>query len=152
MTRRKFAKETVSESQLAEVWGDIVDRAQLRTAIAIGAATSLAAFYAASMFLGPLASNASIGKAFAMLVGIVGALIGGVACSFLFPPKRKMGAELSRTAGWQILVLEQIEQEEGAFGSLGELPPGVAEEMHDVGLYEVFRSFEQRRSELKQSA
>lgn len=136
-----------SEGQLAEVWGDVVSRRHLARAIVIGGVVSLVFFGIGLLVLAPLAETPQVGRALAMLLGILGCLTGGAICARLYAPKRVLTEELGAgTAEWQQQVLDQIEAEGGTIGKLSDLPPGVIAEMRETGLYEVFRDRESRKS------
>lgn len=135
-----------SDGQLAEIWGDVVSRPQLGKAILIGAAVSLAVYLIALAIIAPLASTPAIGKAIAMLAGILGCITGGAICARAFRPKRKVVEQVPAGAIWQTEILEQLEQEGGPMGRMEDLPPAVAAEMREVGLYSVFQDYEQHRA------
>jgi hypothetical protein len=129
---------------LAEVWGDIVRRRELITAIAIGAVVSLAAYWAATLLLAGKTENADIGKALAMLVGVAGCVISGVISAFLIKPKREVLDETSDDS-WRNGVLDQLASETGTVGHVSDLSPAVAAEMKEVGVYDLFESYERRQ-------
>ena len=134
------------DGQLAEIWGDVVSRPQLGKAILIGAVVSLAVYAVALATIAPLASTPAIGKALAMLAGIIGCILGGAICARLFQPKRRVVEQIAPGAIWQTEVLDQIAIEGGAIGSVEDLPAAVAQEMREVGLYSVFQDYEQDRA------
>lgn len=134
-----------AEGQLAEVWGDVVSRRHLARSIIIGGAVSLVFFGVGLAVLAPLAETPQIGRALAMLMGIVGCLTGGAICARMFAPKRILSEDLEAgTVDWQQQVLDQIEAEGGSIGDMADLRPEVIEEMRETGLYEVFRDRERR--------
>lgn len=145
MTHRNPARPTGAEGQLAEVWGDVVSRPQLGKAILIGAAVSLAVYGIALEIIVPRASTPDIGKALAMLAGIIGCIVGGAICARAFRPKRVVVEQVPAGATWQTEVLEQLEQEGGPIGRVEDLPASVAKEMKEVGLYDLFRDYERNR-------
>lgn len=146
MTKPNALQAPGPQGQLAEIWGDVVSRPQLGKAMIIGAVMSVAAYFAALQVIAPLAATPAVGKALAMLAGIIGSVASGAVCSRIFPPKRVVSEHISDASAWQVEVLEQLEQEGGPIGRLSDLPPVVAEEMRQVGLYEVFQTYEQGRS------
>jgi len=131
-----------AHGQLAEVWGDVVSRPQLAKAMAIGAVLSVAIYFIALALIAPLASTPAVGKALAMLAGIVGSVASGAICARMFPPKRVVVEHAATGTSWQTEVLEQLEQDGGPIGRVQDLPPVVANEMREVGLYEVFEKYE----------
>ncbi|MBY5377298.1 hypothetical protein [Rhizobium leguminosarum] len=146
MTEPNALRAPGSQGQLAEIWGDVVSRPQLGKAMIIGAVMSIAVYFAALQIIAPLAATPAVGKALAMLAGIIGSVASGAVCARIFPPKRVVSDHVADAGAWQVEVLEQLEQEGGPIGQLSDLPPVVAEEMRQVGLYEVFQNYEQGRS------
>ena len=136
-----------SGSQLAEVWGDVVSRPQLGKAILIGATCSVSAYFAALDVIVPLTTTSTIGRAMAMFCGVAGALLGGLLCSLLFPPKRTLVVDRAgSSATWQQEGIENLRQDEGSLGSMKDLPVYVIQEMRAVGLYRAFADFEERQA------
>ncbi|MDH2328297.1 hypothetical protein QCN27_15635 [Cereibacter sp. SYSU M97828] len=137
--------KSTSDGQLAEVWGDVVSRPHLGRAIIIGGVVSLVFYGIGLIFIAPLAVTPQVGRALAMLLGILGCLTGGAICARLFAPKRILSEELGAgTAEWQQQVLDQIEAEGGTIGDMADLPPEVVKELHETGLYDVFANRKSR--------
>ncbi|MEP7453874.1 hypothetical protein [Phyllobacterium sp. SB3] len=136
--------------QLAEIWGDVVSRPQLGKAMIIGAVASIAIYFLALQTIAPLASTPAVGKAIAMLAGILGSVASGAVCARLFAPKRMVVEQAQTGTVWQTEILEQLEQEGGPIGRVEDLPPPVAQEMREVGLYDLFKSYEERRNSGRQ--
>ncbi len=145
MTEPSMLRDATAQGQLAEIWGDVVSRPQLGKAMTIGAIISVAVYFIALHTIAPLAATPAVGKALAMLAGIIGSVASGAMCARIFPPKRVVSEHVAGASAWQSEVLEQLEQEGGAIGETRDLPPAVVEEMRQVGLYEVFQTFEQSR-------
>ncbi len=145
MTEPTALRAESSQGQLAEIWGDVVSRPQLAKAMAIGAIISVAVYFIALHTIAPLAATPAVGKALAMLAGIIGSVASGAICARIFPPKRVVSEHIAGASAWQSEVLAQLEQEGGPIGQVRDLPPAVVEEMRQVGLYEVFQTFEQSR-------
>lgn len=145
MTDTTPAPSAGRHGQLAEVWGDVISRPQLGKAMIIGAVLSVAAYFIALQLITPLAATPAIGKALAMLAGIVASVVGGAICARIFPPKRVVVEQVAAGTTWLTEVLEQLEQDGGPIGRVQDLPPVVAEEMRQVGLYEIFRNHESER-------
>lgn len=135
-----------AQGQLAEVWGDVVSRPQLGKAMIIGAVLSVAVYFIALEMVTPLADTPAIGKALAMLFGILGSVASGAICARIFPPKRIVAEHAAEGTSWQAEVLEQLQQDGGPIGRVDDLPPVVVDEMKQVGLYDVFRNFENGRT------
>ncbi len=145
MTDQNLVRATGPHGQLAEVWGDVVSRPQLSKAMIIGAILSVAVYYATLATIAPMAATPAVGKALAMLAGIVGAVISGAVCSRMFSPKRIVVEQVQTGTDWQSDILEQLEQEGGPIGRVEDLPAEVVQEMRDVGLYDLFKSYQDRR-------
>ncbi|WP_198018850.1 hypothetical protein [Azorhizobium doebereinerae] len=126
---------------LAEVWGDVVDLRHLAAAVVIGAAVSLGTYLVAARIFAGFIAVAAVGQAYAMLVGLVGCLVSGVICARLFAPKREV-LETAADPAWRIAALEQLAGETGSIGSVADLPPEVAAEMKELGLYDLFASYD----------
>ena len=122
---------------LAEVWGDTVDFGHLGKAVVIGAAVSLACFFVANSILAAVVSEPDIARAYAMLAGLGGCLVGGAICARLFPPKREV-VEHSAASFWQEEVLAQLVAESGTLGSVSDLPEATVREMKELDLYDLF--------------
>ena len=145
MTIQNVARTTNAHGQLAEVWGDVVSRPQLGKAMIIGAVLSVAVYFIALSTIAPLANTPAVGKALAMLAGIVGSVVSGAICARIFPPKRRVVEQAQTGTAWQVEVLEQLEQDGGPIGRVEDLPPVVAQEMREVGLYDLFKNYENGR-------
>ncbi|MDX3929852.1 MAG: hypothetical protein QHC90_29160 [Shinella sp.] len=150
MTVQNITRATGTHGQLAEVWGDVVSRPQLGKAMIIGAILSVAVYFIALATIAPLASTPAVGKALAMLAGIVGSVISGAICARVFPPKRTVVEQAQTGTAWQTEVLEQLEQEGGPIGRVEDLPPVVVQEMREVGLYDLFKNYENGRGASRQ--
>ncbi|MHC1551357.1 hypothetical protein [Phyllobacterium sp. K27] len=139
-----------AHGQLAEIWGDVVSRPQLGKAMIIGAVVSIAVYFFALQTIAPLASTPAVGRAIAMLAGILGSVVSGAICARMFPPKRTVVEQAQTGTAWQTEVLEQLEQEGGPIGRVEDLPPVVAQEMREVGLYDLFKNYENRSGASRQ--
>jgi len=125
------------KSDLYEVWGDTVNGRHLIYAIAIGAAVSLSAFFLAQHLLLGWVENVQMAKAYAMLVGIVGCLVGGAISAKLFKPKRSV-VEHQADPAWRAQVLSELRAEFGDLGQLSDLPADTLAELHEMDLYALF--------------
>lgn len=124
---------------LAEVWGDTVDLGHLGKAVVIGGVVSLACFFVANSILAAVVSKPDIARAYAMLAGLGGCLIGGAICARLFAPKREV-VEHATDSFWQEEVLAQLIAESGTLGSVSDLPAATVREMKELDLYDLFAS------------
>ncbi|SFB63963.1 hypothetical protein SAMN03159496_06365 [Rhizobium sp. NFR07] len=145
MTDQDVVRAAGPHGQLAEVWGDVVSRPQLAKAMIIGAILSVVVYYVALATIAPLATTPAVGKALAMLAGIVGSVISGAVCSRIFAPKRIVVEQVEKGTAWQADILAQLEQEGGTIGRVEDIPSEVAQEMREVGLYELFKSYQDSR-------
>ncbi|TRX73491.1 hypothetical protein [Pseudomonas mangiferae] len=123
---------------LYEVWGDTVAGRDLMLSILLGGAVSLGTFGLAHVALHQVVESVQMAKAYSMLVGILGCLAGGVASAWLFKPKRLVLEQVVDPAFRQQVVAELL-KEYGSLGRLEELSPHVVAELHELGLYELFR-------------
>ncbi|MCB8822903.1 hypothetical protein [Microvirga rosea] len=135
----------VAKYQLAEVWGDVVDLRQLGVAIIIGAAISLGTYFIAGRIFAATVEVAAVGRAYAMLAGLVGCVVSGIVCAKLFPPKREV-MESAADPSWRAEAMEQLAAETGTIGRIEDLPPVVAQEMKELGLYDLFASYDSNRN------
>jgi len=133
------------KSDLYEVWGDTVDGRHLIYSIAIGATVSLGAFFIARHLLAGWVDNVRMANAYAMLVGIVGCLIGGAISAKLFKPKRNV-VEHQADPAWRTQVLSALQDEFGDLGKLSDLPAETRSELHEMDLYELFADYERNHT------
>jgi hypothetical protein len=145
-----------------DVWGDTVDARHLKWAILIGIGVSFAAFTLANAILSRFVHDLAMARAYAMLVGLGGCLLGGVICARLFKPKR-IAAALEADEGRRAHLIATLVQAQGTrrtrrgntenaaagdargardasapYGGVASLPPHVIAEMREVGLYDLF--------------
>lgn len=125
----------------AEVWGDTVDLGHLAWSVVLGIGVSLGAFFAGKRVLSTLVADVAIARAYAMLVGLAGCLLAGVICAFLFKPKREV-VEHSSDESERFHVLEQLAAESGGLGSVSDLSPAARAEMAELGILDLFASYQ----------
>jgi hypothetical protein len=140
------ASQTMSQSDaasgsLAEVWGDTVDLKHLAWSIVLGVGISLGAFLIAKSLLAQFVTDAAIGRAYAMLVGLAGCVLAGAVCALLFKPKRLV-VEHTVDESERMHVLEQLAAESGGLGSIADLSRSARSEMEELGLLSLFADFE----------
>ena len=148
--------------QYVDVWGDTVDARHLKWSILIGISVSFTAFVLANAILSRFVHDPAMARAYAMLVGLGGCLLGGVICARLFKPKR-IAAALEADEGRRAQLIAELVRNQGTRGSrrrnaetgtashagsardtsssyngVGSLPPHVIAEMREVGLYDLF--------------
>ncbi len=143
-------KPPAKATDLAEVWGDIISRRQLAFSLIIGGVVSLAFYFIALRLLAGAGATPAIDRALAMLVGIVGCIVGGFICAQLFKPKRHLNEDVHGSDAWRMEILQQIETEEGEIGDARALPKVVQQEMKEVGLFDLFDQYHQ--NQMKQKA
>ena len=139
---------------LVEVWGDTVDSRHLAWSVVLGIAISLGAFTIANRILAPYVHDPAMSRAYSMLVGLLACLVAGAVCAKLFKPKRRVVEEAADGARLQG-VLEQLAAEPGGLGAVSDLPPAVAAEMKELGLYDLFADYERKAAaaaEMKRAA
>lgn len=129
--------------KLIEVWGDTVDSRHLLWAILIGAVISLSAFLIARHFLLGVVAQPAMAGSYAMLIGLGGCLVAGGLCAKLFAPKRVV-LEHDNDPHWRDAAMAELANEAGGLGKLADLPPAVAAEMREVGLYDLFENYEKK--------
>lgn len=127
----------MADDNLYEVWGDTVDSRHLLAAIAVGAACSLGAFFLAEHLLTGWVESPQMARAYAMLLGILGSLVGGGVSACLFKPKRHVVEHVADPA-WRQQVIEELRVEYGGIGQLSDLPPEVRNELRELGLESLF--------------
>lgn len=127
----------MADDNLYEVWGDTVDSRHLLAAIAVGAACSLGAFFLAERLLTGWVESPQMARAYAMLLGILGSLVGGGVSACLFKPKRHVVEHVADPA-WRQQVIEELRVEYGGIGQLSDLPPEVRNELRELGLESLF--------------
>lgn len=127
----------MADDNLYEVWGDTVDSRHLLAAIAVGAACSLGAFFLAEHLLTGWVESTQMARAYAMLLGILGSLVGGGVSACLFKPKRHVVEHIADPA-WRQQVIEELRVEYGGIGQLSDLPPEVRAELRELGLEQLF--------------
>jgi hypothetical protein len=144
-TERGYRPASVAstEYKLVEVWGDTVDTRHLAWSVVLGVVISFGAFLIANRVLATTVSDPAMARAYAMLVGLGGCLLSGAVCAKLFKPKREVIEEAHGEAGREE-VLAQLASEAGGLGRVADLPPAVAAEMKELGLYELFAEYEKR--------
>jgi hypothetical protein len=125
------------KSELYEVWGDTVDGRHLMYSITIGAVVSLGVFYAAQFLFVGWVANEQMARAYAMLVGIVGCLVGGAISARLFKPKRHV-VEHQADPAWRAQVLIELQSEFGDLGKMSDLPPETIAELKEMDLFDLF--------------
>jgi hypothetical protein len=129
------------KAELYEVWGDTIDSRHLMYSIAIGAVISLTAFFGAKYLLVGWVENVQMARAYAMLVGIVGCLLGGAVSAKLFKPKRHV-LEHQADPAWRAKALVELQNEFGDLGKLSDLPAATIAELREMDLYQLFADYE----------
>ncbi|WP_095156722.1 hypothetical protein [Pseudomonas sp. Irchel 3E13] len=131
----------MADDNLYEVWGDTVDSRHLMASIAVGAVCSLGAFFLAEHLLTGWVESDQMARAYAMLLGILGSLVGGAVSACLFKPKRHVVEHVTDPA-WRLQVIEELRAEYGGLGQMSDLPPEVLAELRELGLDRLFEDAE----------
>lgn len=121
--------------QLLEVWNDTVDSKHLVGSIAIGIGVAVPAFLISDHFFTTGGSDEELGHSYALLIGIVGCIIGAVISGMLFKPKRVITQSAADTRNRQD-VIDEVVEEYGDLGDPRDLSPAVQEEVRALGLFD----------------
>ncbi|TSI13147.1 hypothetical protein [Brevibacterium aurantiacum] len=120
--------------QLLEVWNDTVDSKHLVGSIAIGIGVAVPAFLISDHFF-TTTGDPELGHSYALLIGIVGCIIGAVISGILFKPKRVITESEADTRNRQE-VIDEVVEEYGDLGDPSDLKPAVQEEIRALGLFD----------------
>jgi len=113
------------------VWNDAVDPRQLTWAIALCVAVGLPAFLVSRAVLAGVLRQPALAGGYALLIGLVGCVLGAAVCTRLFRPKRVIteDAETDRVA-----ALAELERLGGTAEEFAALPRDVRDELRALGL------------------
>ncbi|MBM6591518.1 hypothetical protein [Brevibacterium sp. RIT 803] len=120
--------------QLLEVWNDTVDSKHLVGSIAIGIGVAVPAFLISDHFF-TTTGDPELGHSYALLIGIVGCIVGAVISGILFKPKRVITESEADTRNRQE-VIDEVVEEYGDLGDPRDLKPAVQEEIRALGLFD----------------
>lgn len=132
------APQVPAGQSLVEVWGDTAELRHMAWAIVLGIGISLSGFLIANKILQVHVASAELARAYAMLAGLAGCILSGVVCAVLFKPKRLVVEDGAADPRWREEVIEELRQQYGSLGTESDLSPAVAQEMRELGLYELF--------------
>lgn len=132
-------------SQLLEVWNDTVDSKHLIAGIAIGIGCAVPAYFVADYFFNSTGSDEALSHSYALLVGIVGCIIGAVITGLLFKPKRVITESAADTRGRQAII-DEIVEEYGELGDPRELKSAVQAEVKALGLFDALIENHEKRA------
>ena len=119
---------------LIEVWNDTVDSRHLTGGIAISVGIAVTAFLV-SDHLFAAADQTELGHSYALLIGILGCILGAVITGLLFKPKRVITTSTADTRSRQEII-DEIVEEYGDLGDPRELPEAVQNEVRTLGLFD----------------
>ena len=133
--------------QLLDVWNDTVDPRHLIGGIAIGVGIAVPAYLLADHFF---ASNGdeALGHSYALLIGIVGCIVGAVIAGLLFKPKRVITTSAADTRNRQE-VIDEIVEEYGELGDPRELGSATQAEVRALGLFDALVDNHEARAQEK---
>jgi hypothetical protein len=132
---------TTRPRRLIEVWGDTADQGHLAWSIGIGVVVSLTGFLLANRILKGSVDSPELARAYAMLAGLVGCVVAGVICAFLFAPQREVVDGVGADPRWREEVLAGLAAQYGGLGAIADLPPAVVKEMKELQIYELFANY-----------
>lgn len=133
--------------QLLEVWNDTVDPRHLIGGIAIAVGTAVPAYLIAD-HLFAAGGDEALGHSYALLVGIVGCIVGAVISGLLFKPKRVITTSAADTRSRQEIIDEVVE-EYGDLGDPRDLGPAVQAEVRALGLFDALVDNHEARAQEK---
>jgi hypothetical protein len=122
----------------------------LSAAVVIAAFISVGTFLIASNLFASLVATKEIGRAYAMLAGLVGCVISGIVCAKLFAPKREI-VDVGTDEQWRSTAIDDLIKETGSTGATADLPPAVIDELKELGLYAAFASHDTPHSTTKEA-
>ncbi|TGD13084.1 hypothetical protein EB836_03990 [Brevibacterium sp. S111] len=132
---------------MLEVWNDTVDPKHLTGGIAIGVGIAVPAYLIADQIFASR-GDGTLGHSYALLVGIVGCIVGAVIAGFLFKPKRVITTAGADTRNRQEIINEIVD-EYGDLGDPRELGPSVQEEVRALGLFDALVENHETRAQEK---
>ncbi|HJA62319.1 MULTISPECIES: hypothetical protein [unclassified Brevibacterium] len=121
--------------QLIEVWNDTVDPKHLIGGIAIGVGIAVPAFLISDHLFSSSGGDEALSHSYALLIGIVGCILGAVIAGVLFKPKRVITTSAADTRNRQEII-DEIVEEYGPLGDPRELGPKAQEEIRALGLFD----------------
>lgn len=146
--RADDSSENTGRSDLVEVWGETVSLRNLGMALLISTPVTVVVFYVGRTVLQHLVSDPDRADTFSLLVGLVSVITCAVVCARLFAPQRILVDDDSVADSSSVdEALRELAEEEGGLGHVADLPPEVAQEMKDLGLYDAFARAEKKYGE-----
>ena len=120
---------------MIEVWNDTVDPKHLIGGIAIGVGIAVPAFLISDHLFSSSGGDEALSHSYALLIGIVGCILGAVIAGVLFKPKRVITTSTADTRSRQEII-DEIVEEYGDLGDPRELPEAVQNEVRTLGLFD----------------
>ena len=120
--------------EFTEVWGDTVDLKEMFISILIGATVSITVYILAKFFLTQLGVDKKLLGGYAMLIGILGCVLSGTICSFLFKPKRNVITEVENGQEFFESAYKDLMLSTDKYQSINELPQETQEALDQLGL------------------
>jgi len=119
---------------LIEVSNDTVDSRHLTGGIAISVGIAVTAYLVADRLFAEVGQT-ELGHSYALLIGILGCILGAVITGLLFKPKRVITSPTTDTRSRQEII-DEIVEEYGDLGDPRELPEAVQAEVRALGLFD----------------
>ncbi len=135
------AHADASVARLADVWNDTVDTRHLGLALLISVPVSAGCFLLANMLFQQWVATPQIARAYAMLCGLLGCILGGAICAAIFKPKRIIVEEATDASALQD-VINELRSDVGGLGKLADIPASTLVELKSLGLHDLFRDAE----------
>lgn len=130
---------------MLEVWNDTVDGKHLIGSIAIGVGIAVPAYLIADRIFADAGADGSLGHSYALLVGILGCIVGAVISGLLFKPKRVITESATDTRNRQE-VIDDVVEEYGELGDPRELGSAAQAEIRAVGLFDALLENHEKRA------
>src|SRR5699024_5445301 len=108
--RNRPTRRQARMPQLIEVWNDTVDPKHLIGGIAIGVGIAVPAFLISDHLFSSSGGDEALSHSYALLIGIVGCILGAVIAGVLFKPKRVITTSAADTRNRQEIIDEIVEE------------------------------------------
>lgn len=130
--------------QLLEVWNDTVDSKHLVAGIGIGIGIAVPSYLLADYLFSNNGNDSSLAHSYALLVGIMGCIVGAVITGILFKPKRVISVSSADNRNQQEII-DEVVAEYGDLGDPRDLPSSVQAEVRSLGLFDALVENHEKR-------